>query len=71
MKKLFIRWDDKVLFDGPVASIQWSESDGAVEVKASTGRKSAPAGAAILDALAAASKAKAQQPPRQNGASDG
>jgi len=58
VKNLLIKLDETVLFDGEVAEFQWSESDSAVAAKGALRRQPGGGGKGLLDALAAAAKAK-------------
>ena len=71
MKNLKIVYGEAVLWDGPVCSLEWSDSEsvvkieGRAEVKPDTGvakrNTGAALGSGILDILSKASKAKTSQ----------
>lgn len=64
MKNLKITYGDAVLWDAPVGSLEWHDSENGVKVDGRVNAKpaSSPArGGGILDMLAKASKAKTSQ----------
>lgn len=67
MKHLKIVYGDAVLWDAPVGSLEWSDSEGGVKVEGRVRPKPASGGAGsgrgggILDMLSKASKAKTSQ----------
>jgi hypothetical protein len=65
MKNLKITYGDAVLWDAPVGSLEWHDSENGVKVDGRVSAKptSSPAarGGGILDMLAKASKAKTSQ----------
>lgn len=65
MKHLKIVYGDAVLWDGPVGSLEWSDSEGGVKVEGRLRPKPVSGGGGlgggILDMLSKASKAKTSQ----------
>ena len=67
MKHLKIVYGEAVLWDGPVGSLEWSDSEngvkveGRVKAKPASGGGGAGLGGGLLDMLSKASKAKTSQ----------